>query len=189
LTYGQVAQLMKLPLLSDPLGLRDRALLETAYGSALRPSEVGRLLLADIRLAEGELVVRTPKNRLERIVPLTTAASVFLHRYLQDVRPLWLSPLTHGALWLNPSGHPLPISSFTRKRLRHTHRAPELLGTPFTLHHLRHSCATHLLQNGADLMAIRALLGHVSLESTSYYTFWTALELKKIQHRCHPRGK
>ncbi len=166
LSYAQVCLLLELPDLATPRGLRNRALLEMAYGSGLRRGELHALNLQHVDLTAGQVHIEESKNSYSRIVPLTHWAMHFLGRYLREVRPLLASPLSGNALWLSTDSgrqlNPVGLGRLLDKLCLRTE--PRFHCTP---HQLRHAFATHLLQAGAPLVDIQALLGHRSIESTA----------------------
>jgi len=186
LSHEQVRQVLALPPVTEPLGLRDRAFLEVAYGTGMRRGELNALDLADLDLSQGLVVVRKPKNLEQRTVPLTNWALHWLLRYLEEGRPKLLSPLSLNALWLTDRGRRMRLGGIG-ERFQNDYRAPKVLDFPFTLHQLRHACATHLLQAGASIRDIQQLLGHRELASTKIYTHLTPTRLREQHRRCHPR--
>ena len=186
LSHEQVRQVLALPPVSEPLGLRDRAFLEVAYGTGMRRGEMNALDLADLDLSQGLVAVRKPKNLEQRTVPLTQWALHWLQRYLEEGRPQLLSPLSLNALWLGETGRRMRLGGLG-ERFKKDYRAHKVLDFPFTLHQLRHACATHLLQAGASIRDIQQLLGHRELASTEVYTHLTPTRLREQHYRCHPR--
>jgi integrase/recombinase XerC len=188
----EVAALVEAPgALGDPLALRDRAFLELLYASGLRVSELTGLDVADVDLAQG-LVRVLGKRRKERIVPFGAAAAEALRRWLADGRPgLAAAPgaprSAAAALFLNHRGGRLTARSVARRISRWVLAA----GLPRHVHPhvLRHSFATHLLGNGADLRGIQELLGHASLSTTQRYTHLDWKRLAEVYDRAHPRAK
>lgn len=162
---------------SEPLDLRDRALLEVLYGTGLRVSEAASLGVADVRGAD--LVRVRGKGGKERVVPLAGQARRSLDRYLRSGRPALAGAETGGALWVGARGGPLDPRGI-RRAVRHR------LGT--FPHALRHSFATHLLEGGADLRTVQELLGHVELGTTQTYTAVTRRHLEETYDRSHPRA-
>lgn len=156
----------------NPLGLRNRALLELVYSAGLRAQEAVDLGLADVDF-EQELVRVSGKGGKERVVPLGEEAAYRLRRYLEDGRP-HLARGAANALFLSARGKPLDTSVLRR-----------LLPNP---HRLRHAFATHLLEGGADLRTIQELLGHSSLSTTQVYSHVDAKRLRKVYDRAHPRA-
>ena len=167
-------------LSKDSDGVMERALFEIAYGSGLRASELINLDLCDLRWAEGQLVVRKTKNQWERVVPLTGWALWSLNQYLSQVRPGRCSSLSGNALWLRASGRRLARQDPTQ--------ALRDYGAGFTLHVLRHACATRLLEAGASLRLVQELLGHRCLNSTQIYARLSPVHLCRVHQRCHPRS-
>ncbi len=187
LSQAQVMEVLALPPLDDPEGLRDRAMLEVAYASGIRRGELTALNLTDLDLAAGLLNILQAKNSCQRNVPLTRWALHYLRRYLEVARPQLLSPLSLNALWLSRTGQRLDVDGL-RKRLKNIYCARQKLGFRFTLHQLRHACATHLLEAGASLRAVQELLGHLNFTSTQTYTHITPTRLRQVHQRCHPRN-
>jgi integrase/recombinase XerC len=186
----EAAALVEAPAQADPLGLRDRAFLELLYGSGLRVSELVGLDLADLDLAEG-LVRVLGKRRKERVIPVGRAARGALGLWIGDGRP-WLArgPDHAGApeaLFLNYRGGRLSARSVARR----LDRWVLATGLPRHVHPhvLRHSFATHLLGNGADLRGIQELLGHASLSTTQRYTHLDRKRLAVVYDRAHPRAR
>ncbi len=184
----EVAALVEAPRgAGGPLALRDGAFLEVLYASGLRVSELTGLDVADVDLAQ-RLVRVLGKRRKERIVPFGSAAAEALRRYLDTGRPaLAGAAATCGALFLNPRGGRLSTRSIARRISRWVVAA----GLPRHVHPhvLRHSFATHLLGNGADLRGIQELLGHASLSTTQRYTHLDWKRLAEAYDRAHPRAR
>jgi integrase/recombinase XerC len=188
LTEEDVERLLSTPQVDVALGLRDKAMIETLYASGLRVSELTGLDLDDVDLAQG-LVRVLGKRRKERIVPFGTSARDALRRWVEDGRPaLAAAPgACAGALFLNHRGGRLTARSVARRISRWVLAA----GLPRHVHPhvLRHSFATHLLGNGADLRGIQELLGHASLSTTQRYTHLDWKRLAEVYDRAHPRAK
>ena len=178
-----VTNLLKLPP-ATPLGIRDSALLEVLYASGIRVSELVGLEPEDFRPFSLQLIV-TGKGNKQRIVPIHHTAAAALKRYLLQVRP---EINKHGAskLWLNARGQPL-----TARGVRWiVDKYCRMLAVDFSVspHVIRHSVATHLLDNGADLRFVQELLGHSSLSTTQIYTHITKERLKSVYKKSHPRA-
>jgi integrase/recombinase XerD len=185
LTVKQVEQLLAAPDTGAPLGTRDRALLEVLYGTGIRVGELELVRLADVDLAGQTLHIRCGKGDKERVVPLGKAACEWLRRYLEGVRPtLARRRPFERALFLVQTGRPL-VQTQIRAILRGYQRRCHLR-KPVTPHALRHACATHLLQAGADIRLIQELLGHTRLDSTAIYTRVAPSDLKAVHARYHP---
>ncbi len=179
---------------SSPLGLRDRAVLEMLYGTGARIAEIWALDVDDVDL-EGEFVRLTGKRRKERLVPLGSCARSALSRYLREVRPMLLRaadrPGRSGspgsrALFLNRRGGRLSVRGLRRLVDKYVRRlARERRVTP---HALRHSFATHLLDNGADIRSVQEMLGHASLSTTQIYTHVSQARIRAVYRNAHPRA-
>jgi integrase/recombinase XerC len=174
---------------NKPSGLRDRALLELLYASGLRAGEAVRLEVNDIDLEAGEVRVRFGKGGKERISLLGQAAIEALKQYLSMGRPQLAaaSPAPQKALFLNKYG--LPLSDRGIRRTFDKYAAATCARLKITPHVLRHTFATHLIENGADLRAVQELLGHANLVTTQIYTHVTTEHLKQVHRRAHPRSR
>ena len=178
---AEVAALLERIPASTPLDLRDRALLELAYGAGLRAEELVNLDTTSLH-ADGEEVRVEGKGGRTRVVPVGEHAWRSLERYLVRGRPAVASGPAERALFLSKSGRRLSTSD-VRRRLRLQARRVGV-----TPHTLRHSFATHLLEGGADLRAIQELLGHASISTTQTYTRVESKRLKLAYARAHPRA-
>jgi len=190
LRSAEMEALLDAPDRSTPLGLRDAALLETLYSSGMRVGELVRLTTADVEYCRGPLRV-VGKGNKERTVFLGRAALETLGDYLARSRPELLrarrkpGPAT-PALFLNKNGTALSDRS-VRSIVERCVEAASLT-QKVTPHGLRHSFATHLLENGADLRAVQELLGHASLSTTQIYTHLSREQLRKVYDGAHPRA-
>jgi integrase/recombinase XerD len=172
---------------ADPatrLGLRDRALLELLYSSALRRSELIALEVFDVDTRRGTVFVRAGKGSRHRLVPLGARACAFVERYLAEVRPELVSGREDRALFLTVHGDRFDHYTIGETVKRYIARA----GVPAkgACHLFRHACATHMLENGADTRFIQALLGHSLLTTTQLYTHVAVTKLKQIHEATHP---
>ena len=184
LTREEVARLLAVPAVADPLGLRDRAMLEVFYATGLRRAELARLECADLNLGRGTLTVRQGKGGKDRVVPLGACAAAWVARYLDEVRPrLCVMPGEPG-LFLTGYGERFNPDVLTRMMTAWL-KAADLAGRG-SCHLLRHTCATHMLEGGADVRYIQQLLGHANLETTAIYTEVTIHQLLAVHARCHP---
>lgn len=184
LSTAEVDALLAVPSGNDPLDLRDRAMLEVLYATGVRVSELVGLQLKDMQLDVGYI---TPfgKRSKQRIVPLGETALAELRLYLREGRPL-LDKEGSKMLFLNRRGNGLTRQGFWKIIKR---RALEGgICKNITPHTLRHSFATHLLENGADLRSVQTLLGHADISTTQIYTHVTRERLKKLHEKYHPRG-
>lgn len=171
---------------SKPLGIRDRSMLELAYGAGLRVSELLALPLPGLFLDEGYIVVMG-KGSKERIVPVGTHATRWANRYRVDARPSLASkgPPTN-VLFLNARGRPLSRMGFWKILQKHV-IASGIRGH-VKPHTLRHSFATHMLEGGADLRVVQEMLGHADISTTQIYTSTDREYLKEVVRTFHPRG-
>lgn len=187
LDEAQVMRLLELPDTSDALGLRDRAMLELTYSSGLRRSEVVNLKVSDLLCSEASIMVRNGKGGRERLVPLGGPAQTWLRRYLEEARPKMVVPESSSEeLFLTGYGDgysPVAWGQVVRRYL--TAAGVVTRGGP---HLLRHSCATHMLDHGADLRTIQTLLGHSRLDTTEIYTHVSMEHMRRVHHQTHPRG-
>ncbi|MCC6749524.1 MAG: site-specific tyrosine recombinase XerD [Deltaproteobacteria bacterium] len=184
LSLGDVERLLAAPDANQPLGLRDAAMLEVLYATGLRVSELCGLKLADLDLERGCL--RTlGKGRKQRLVPLGEAAVLILRRYLVEVRPP-LDRSQDGHVFLSRLGGPLTRQAFWKSIKAYALKAD--ITQRITPHKLRHSFATHLLERGADLRAVQAMLGHADISTTQIYTHVSRAHLLQVYRRHHPRA-
>jgi integrase/recombinase XerD len=185
LTRDEVARLLREPKGTEPLALRDRALLEVMYASGLRVSEVTGLELADIDLDEGMLCARG-KGSKERLVPVGRQAIAALGTYCARGRPVLLGTRSESKLFVNRRG-----SGLTRQglyKIVQGHARGAGLEARMSPHTLRHSFATHLLAGGCDLRSLQEMLGHADLATTQVYTHLSAERLKDAYFSAHPRA-
>ena len=185
LSTTQVEALLKAPDAATPLGVRDRAILEVLYATGLRVSELISLRASDVDLRMG-LVTCFGKGRKERLVPLGQEAQRWVQRYLEEVRGRMSRGRAEAVLFLSNRGGRLSRMGLWGIVRRHAVTAGvEAMLTP---HVLRHSFATHLLERGADLRALQAMLGHADISTTQIYTHITRERLRKVYDQYHPRA-
>jgi integrase/recombinase XerD len=170
---------------ADPaLEVRDRAILETFYAGALRVSELAGLRLEDTKLELGYVLVRG-KGDKERVVPLGRAAQESVQLYLREGRTQLLGGKNSPVLFVGHRGRPL-----SRQRLWQLVRAASRkAGRKASPHMLRHSCATHMVENGADLRTVQTMLGHADISTTQVYTHVALDRLRNVYRQHHPRAK
>jgi integrase/recombinase XerC len=186
LAKDDAGALMEFPDGRSPLSLRDRALLETLYSTGARVSEAVGINVGDLDEAEG-LVHLRGKGRKERVVPIGEVATRAIRAYRNAlVEPKDRGRQTAAPLFLNHRGGRLTTRSVARIVTRYSSR---LAGGSVSPHALRHSYATHLLDEGADLRSIQEMLGHVSLSTTQKYTHLAADRLAAVYDRAHPRAR
>ncbi len=170
--------------LAVAMALRDQTMLEVLYASALRVTELVTCRIEDLKLEAGCLLVRG-KGDKERLVPLGRAAQDSLQRYLREARPLLARGKSSPHVFLGRGGHRL-----TRQRVwQLVARQSEAVGKHASPHMLRHSAASHMVGNGADLRTVQTILGHSDIGTTQIYTHIALDRLKSVHQACHPRGK
>ena len=174
------------PDTTNARGLRDRALLEVLYATGMRASECLGLRLEDVNLTAG-YVVCTGKGRKQRLVPLGAEAIVWVRAYLERARPQHTRHHDGGRLFVNPRGRALSRQSLWTIVRRVAAAAG--VSSRVSPHVLRHSFASHLLEGGADLRAVQAMLGHADIATTQIYTHLPSAALKRMYHDFHPRAR
>jgi integrase/recombinase XerD len=185
LTPSQVDALLAAPDVADPLGLRDRAILEVMYATGLRASELIGLEAANDDMELG--VVRVfGKGRKERLVPLGREARRWVRRYVAEARSGMTKGRSVRVLFVSRRGGAL--SRMGLWGIVRRHAVPAGVARILTPHVLRHSFASHLLERGADLRALQAMLGHADISTTQIYTHVMHDRLKSVHARYHPRG-
>ncbi len=184
LAQQEVLALLRAPD-EEPLGIRDRAALETLYAAGLRISELVGLRIGELRLEQGACRV-LGKGRRERLAPLGEPAVHWLRRYLREVRPVWLRDAREQAVFLSERGHSLTRQALWY-RIRHWALRAGIVRR-VTPHMLRHSFATHLLEGGADLRIVQEMLGHADIATTEIYTHVSRERLHALVEAHHPRG-
>ena len=185
LSKEEAMEVLNCPDVKTFQGLKERAILELLYGCGLRNGELRSLKLNDIDLKEGIIIVRQGKGQKDRIVPIGKHSAEWLERYLAVRRAM--APQIHEVFLT--FGEQKPMSGTTMFNLFIKLRKKLNMSKPLTPHLLRHSYATHLMENGAALPVISALLGHSCLETTEVYTHVAITELKKTHNQCHPRER
>ncbi len=182
----QVESLLDTPDLDTPLGLRDRAMLETIYATGLRVSELVNLKLHEVGLADGVLRA-LGKGSKERLVPLGQLAIDWIKRYLDEARPEILRGQQSDALFVTARGGAMTRQAFWQLIKRYALLAA-IDPAKLSPHVLRHAFATHLLNHGADLRVVQLLLGHADISTTQIYTHVARERLKSLHAVHHPRG-
>ncbi len=185
MTQAQVEALLHAPDTSQPLGLRDRAMLELMYASGLRVTELVTLKAYHLGLQEGVLRVMG-KGGKERLVPFGEEAGRWLARYLAEARPAILGGQQSDDLFVTQRGAGMTRAMFWVI----VKKSAQLAGitTPLSPHTLRHAFATHLLNHGADLRVVQLLLGHADISTTTIYTHVARERLRQLHAQHHPRG-
>jgi site-specific recombinase XerD len=187
---SEVRRLLNAPD-QTPKGLRDRAMMELFYSSGIRREEMARLAVQDVDIKNGFVRVRG-KGGKDRVVPIGQSACEALARYLKEARAVWLkaerNPGWTDALWLSPI-QPHPPIHREAVGLILMRYAKRVLGRNVSPHVWRHSYATHLVANGANILYVQRLLGHKMLKTTEIYTHVTMSELKRTLQHTHPRAR
>lgn len=184
LTSEEVELLLDQPKDVDLKGTRDKAMLEFAYATGMKVTEIIDLNIDDVNFDENTVLCSNGKKA--RIIPLGTLAEKALKEYVEDARPIMVKDETNKALFVNVNGDRLTRQGFWKIVKYYKEQAH--IEKDITPHVLRHSFATHLLQNGADLKSIQAMLGHSDISSTQIYAQFQTPELKNIYKKAHPRA-
>ncbi len=184
LTEEEVEKLLQQPDTNTPYGLRDRAILELFYSAGLRRTELCNLQISDLSLSRKTLFVREGKGGKDRLLPVGERAITWLSQYLNEVRHQLLLSVTEATLFLNDYGEPFRDSKLGDKVKRYMQNAG--IHAPGSCHLLRHAMATHMLENGAELRFIQAMLGHADFRATQVYTHVSIRKLQEIHSVTHP---
>ena len=183
LSVEDVAAILNEADTANLYGLRDRAMLELLYSTGMRRMELEKLTRCDVDFNRGVVFIREGKGRRDRVVPLGARACAWLEKYLLDVRPeLVITEI--DALFVTDFGDPVS-GHYVGTRMKR-YMALAGIARPGAAHLLRHACATHMLENGADIRYIQALLGHANLNTTEIYTHVSIDKLKAIHAATHP---
>jgi integrase/recombinase XerD len=175
------------PDVGDAIGLRDRAILETLYSTGIRRMEVMNLLVYDLDAERGTLMVRQGKGKKDRMVPIGERAIAWIARYVSDARPQLVMPPDEGVLFLTQEGESLSPNRLTQLVRDYVNAAE--VGKTGACHLWRHTCATLMLEGGADIRYIQEMLGHVELSTTQIYTQVSIRRLKAVHALTHPSAK
>ena len=188
LSLKQISKLLASHDLKTPMGLRNKAMLEVLYCSAIRNEELRHLKLKDINLDKCEIYVEKGKGSKSRIVPMGKICGSFVEEYIKKARP-YFTRFKPDEPYLFVSRRGKQLSGVDVCKLVKNYCIKAGIKEKITPHSLRHTCATHLLKNNAPLRYIQTILGHSSIESTQIYTKVEISDLQKVHARCHPRGK
>lgn len=187
LSVAEVEQILAQLDIRDPLGLRDRALLETLYSTGMRRMEVIHLKLYDLDLDRGAVTIRQGKGRKDRTVPIGERAIAWVEKYLAEARPKLMVEPDEGVVFLTAEGEPFSLDHMTFTVRNHV--AAAKLGKMGACHLFRHTMATLMLEGGADIRFIQEMLGHTKLSTTQMYTQVSIRMLKQIHTATHPGAK
>lgn len=185
LSEREVEKLLAAPDLSDPVGLRDRAMLELLYACGLRVSELTGLTVGSLNLRQGVVRV-TGKGNKERLIPMGQEAMLWLERYSTEARLSLLGNQPAEILFPSNRAQPMTRQTFWHRIKLYAKKAD--IRTPLSPHTLRHAFATHLLNHGADLRVVQLLLGHSDLSTTQIYTHVAQARMQALHAQHHPRG-
>ena len=185
LTQAEMKKLMQQPNMSLNTGIRDRTIMEVLYATAMRIDECVSLDVHDVDLRDGIIHIRKAKGKRQRVVPLGKTAAGFLKEYLEKVRPHYgKKHPKERRLFLNNRGEPMNCACIRYNLNQYAKQAK--LGKTASPHTFRRSCATHMMQEGADIRYIQKQLGHASLATTQSYTKVMPVDIKKTHEATHP---
>lgn len=187
LTVAEAEQVLEQPDVNDSIGLRDRAILEVLYSTGIRRMEVLNLSIYDLDTERGTLMVRQGKGKKDRMVPIGERAIAWLERYLADARPGLVVPPDDGTLFLGATGEELSPNRLSQLVRGYVNAADT--GKRGACHLFRHTMATLMLENGADVRYIQEMLGHAELSTTQIYTQVSIRRLKQVHTLTHPGAK
>lgn len=185
LTIAEIDQLLAAPNIAKPLGLRDRAIFELMYATGMRVSEVVNLQLSQLHL-QLHLIQVIGKGDKERLVPVSEQATSWVDRYLQDGRSRLVRGRGPENVFVNFHGHELTRQGIWKNLKAYISAVG--ITKDVTPHTLRHSFATRLLENGADLRVVQEILGHADISTTQLYTHLSNEHVAEVYHKTHPHG-
>jgi integrase/recombinase XerD len=186
LSVHEVETILNQADVDRPLGVRDRAMMETLYSTGMRRQELINLDRQHVDPERQLLRIEEGKGRKDRIVPIGSRALKWVEKYLVEVRPRLTSSLSQPALFLTPEGERPTVDVLGK--LVHGYIDAAGIGKTGSCHLFRHAFATHLLENGCDIRFIQVMLGHAQLSTTAIYTHVSIKELQNAHGRCHPAG-
>ncbi|MBZ5500451.1 MAG: site-specific tyrosine recombinase XerC [Acidobacteriia bacterium] len=184
LSVGEIEQVLAQPDIRDPLGLRDRALMETLYSTGMRRRELANLKVYDLDTERGTVTIRQGKGKKDRMIPIGERAAAWMEKYIREARPkLVVEPDDH-TVFLSNAGEPFCLDHLSDLVREHVDAAN--IGKRGACHMIRHTMATLMLDNGADTRYIQEMLGHADLKTTQIYTQVSIRQLKRIHAATHP---
>lgn len=186
LSVSEMQRVLAQPNVATPEGLRDRSLLELLYSTGIRRAEAGGLDIADMDEERQLIRIRQGKGRKDRVVPIGRTAIDWLRRYIVEVRPQFMGDAFTSVLFLRSNGTPLPLQRMTQLVHEYICAADLTGGKRGSCHVFRHTMATHMLDQGADVRYIQAMLGHAKLSTTQIYTHVSIRQLQEVHRRTHP---
>lgn len=186
LTLPEMSSLLTQPDLTTTQGIRDRAILETFFSTAMRATELSELTLCDVDFERQMVHIHHGKGDRERLTPISREALSWLHKYISDVRPGYAMHAQTNTLFLTHRGK--QIDRGILSKMVHGYLEPAKIGKVGGCHMIRHTAATLMLENGADLRSLQTLLGHARLDTTQRYTHITLDRLREVHSKTHPTG-
>jgi integrase/recombinase XerD len=184
LSHQEAETILNQADLSTPFGMRDRAILEVLYSTGLRRMEIANLKLHDLDSDRGTLMVRQGKGKKDRMIPIGDRAILWIEKYVEAVRPSLVGLVDDGTLFLTNLNEPFTPNRLTQ--LVRDYVKDSEIGKQGACHLFRHTCATLMHENGADIRFIQQLLGHADLSTTQIYTQVAIRKLKEIHTATHP---
>ncbi len=184
LTAIEAEQILAQPKIREPLGLRDRAILEMFYSTGMRRIELSNIKLWDLDAERGTVMIRQGKGRKDRFIPLGDRSALWVHKYIMDARPHLVAEPDEGTVFLSNAGEPLALDYLTE--LVRGYVEASGIEKRGACHMFRHTMATLMLEGGADIRFIQAMLGHAKLETTQIYTHVAIRQLQEIHRATHP---
>ena len=184
LTQEEAEIILSVPDIDTEIGIRDRAMLEVLYSTGIRRMEIINLNLYDIDTSRGTIMVRLGKGQKDRMVPIGARAIAWIEKYIQEVRPEYLKHVSDQTLFLSTTGAAISTSRLTQLVRRYVKKAD--IGKTGSCHLFRHTMATLMLENGADIRYIQEMLGHTCVDTTQIYTQVSIRKLKEIHNLTHP---
>jgi integrase/recombinase XerD len=187
LTPQEARRILAVPDVQTSLGYRDRTILEVLYATGIRRSELIALTIADVNLEDGLLRINGGKGAKDRVVPLTQIAASFLETYIAGIRPQLLGKRQSDRLFISKRGQTMGRNTVVGVVEKYAKLAR--IKKRITPHCWRHTCATHLVKNAANLRHVQEMLGHKNLSTTETYLRLTITDLKEAHRKCHPRER